>query len=170
MTRWFCSQIKTRCHSPTLSPPPFRHRSLCSLHLPRWSRTPVSVDARVGHIHQSGRANGINRWQWSSAPQTMAHKHPVTSGQMQCGGFCVCVCLCVCEWIGQRKAATRGEVELRRKMSLPPRRWCAGETSTLGHSSNLSGLPLRVQFSSFPSLPSAVSLFSPVLTDGLLQP
>ena len=91
-----------RCNSPPDCP-------LCSLHLPQWSRTPISVDVRVGPIHQRPMGNGINRWQWSSALQTMAHKHPLTSGQMRekarwglgeglrdCMRAFVCVCVYVC--------------------------------------------------------------------------
>lgn len=77
---------------------------LHSLRLPQWSRTPISVDVRVGHIHQRTMGNGINQWQWSSALKTMAHKHLVTSGRMrerQCGGWarvwgCVYVCASTC--------------------------------------------------------------------------
>lgn len=80
-----------------------------SLRLPQWSRTPISVDIRVGLIHQKTMGNGINWWQWSSALQTMAHKHPLTSGQMwerRGGGWarvwriaCEHVRLCLCVWV-----------------------------------------------------------------------
>lgn len=50
----------------------------------------------------------------------MAHKHPVTSGQMWGGGLGDCVFVCVfirvlgCELFGQREAVTRGEAAPQR--------------------------------------------------------
>lgn len=90
-----------------------------SLHLPQWSRTAISVDIRVGLIYQKTMGNGINWWQRSSALQTMAHKHPLTSGQMRerrgggwarvwrivCEPVCVSVFMCMRSyvWVRQRE-------------------------------------------------------------------
>ena len=108
-----------RCNSPP-------HCPLHSLRLPQWSRTPISVDVRVGPIHQRPMGNGINRWQWSSALQTMAHKHPLTSGQMrekarwglgeglrECMQACVCLCVCVCVYVCASTCVSQSDREGR---------------------------------------------------------
>lgn len=153
---------------------------LHSLRLPQWSRTPISVDVRVGPIHQRAMGNGINRWQWSSALQTMAHKHPLTSGQMRekarwglgkglrdCMWACVCVYVrastCVSQSDREREAVTRGETMLQssREMvrKISPWGWRGGPTrylwkqmSPVGRSSDMPQLILRVRFLYFLSI------------------
>lgn len=174
MNHCFYWIIIIKKNSRSNSPP---HCPLRSLRLPQWSRTAISVDVRVGPIHQRAMGNGINRWQWSSASQTMAHKHPLTSGQMresQDGGWvkvwgivCELVCVFMCVhphvWVSQteREPVTRGEMMLQRSREMvrkiSPWGWCGGPTrylwkqmSPVGRSSDMPQLILRVCLPYFP--------------------
>lgn len=120
--------------------------------------------------------NGITQWQWSSALQTMAYKHPLTSGQMRerrGGGWArglrdcmfVCASTCVNQSDRIKAAVTWGETALQssremvRKISPWGMMWWA---DTLPLKTNVPcGSEFKHASAHFKSLPPLHSLDLP---------